>query len=91
YGEWKNGLQDKEMTLIAALNEHPDTYFTTKYEAAEGVVAPLEGELIDHGIIGEAPSNKQLIVVAPSITDGYEYFFTVFVSEGERLGVEGFK
>ena len=91
FGEWKNGLQDKEMTLIAALNEHPDTYFTTKYEAADGVVAPLEGELIDHGIIGEAPTNKQLIVVAPSITDGYEYFFTVFANEGERLGVEGFK
>ncbi|MBR5355795.1 MAG: hypothetical protein IK121_02620, partial [Lachnospiraceae bacterium] len=91
YGEFKNGLQDKEMTILAALNEHPDTFFTTTYEASEGVVPYLEGELTDYGIIGDAPSNKKLIVVAPSVTDGYEYFFTVFINEGEKLGVEGFK
>ncbi len=91
YGEFKNGLQDKEMTILAALNEHPDTFFTTTYEASEGVVPYLEGDLTDYGIIGEAPSNKKLIVVAPSVTDGYEYFFTVFINEGEKLGVEGFK
>ncbi len=91
YGDYKNGLQDKEMTILAALNEHPDTFFTTTYEASEGVVPYLEGDLTDYGIIGEAPSNKKLIVVAPSVTDGYEYFFTVFINEGEKLGVEGFK
>lgn len=90
YGNYTDGLEDGEMTAIAVLNEHPDVYFKSTYTASAGVVAPLEGEPIEHGIVDPTPEGSLLVVKLGSTTDGYDYFVPLYVPEGNKLGLYGF-
>lgn len=90
YGNWKNGYEDGEMKLIAVLNEHPDTYFVNTFVATEGEVPDVEGLPIYYGIIDETPEGERLILVAPSVTDGYEYIYAIYIDEGSKLGAIGY-
>ena len=90
YGNFTGGLEDGEMTVNAVLGEYPDTYFTTTYTAADGKVAPLEGELIDYNIVSEAPEGTSLSIIIPCVEDGDEFFIPIYLSEDSLLGVDAF-
>ena len=90
YGNFTGGLEDGEMTVNAVLGEYPDTYFTTTYTAADGKVAPLEGELIDYNIVSEAPEGTSLSIIIPCVEDVDEFFIPIYLSEDSLLGVDAF-
>lgn len=90
YGEYKDGLENGEMITVAVLNEHPDTSFKGTYVAENGVVAPLEGEPINYGIVTDTPAGYSLVAIIPSTDAGYDYFLPVYLKDGSRLSALGF-
>ena len=90
YGNFSLGLQDGEMTVLAVMNEQPDTYFKSTYEAKMGYVEPLLGDPLEHGIVTETPEGCSLIATVASVTDGNDYFVAVYAKEGALKGVYGF-
>ena len=89
FGEYKDGFENGEMTSIALLNEHPDTYFKGSYKAENGIAAAVEGDLINYGIVDPVPEGYKLIAVLASAEAGYDYIIPVYVPVDKVLGVVG--
>ena len=89
YGEFKNGLENGAMTSIVLLNEHPDTYFKGSYMAENGVVPPVEGDLINYGIVDPVPEGYKLITVLASETAGYDYVIPIYIQTDALMGAVG--
>ena len=89
YGEFKNGYENGEMTSIVLLNEHPDTYFKGSYKAENGAVAPIEGDLINYGIVDPVPEGYKLIAVLASATAGYDYIIPIYIPVDGLMGTIG--
>ena len=90
YGEFKNGLENGSMVTIAVLNEHPDTYFKGSYTAENGYVAPVEGDLINYGIVDPVPEGYKLITVLASDVAGYDFSIPLYTTVDALMAVEGF-
>ena len=89
FGEYKDGYENGEMTSIALLNEHPDTYFKGSYKAVSGVADSVEGDPINYGIVDPIPEGYKLIAVLASAEAGYDYIIPVYVLKDSVLGVVG--
>ena len=89
FGEYKDGYENGDMTSIALLNEHPDTYFKGSYKAENGAVNPVEGDPINYGIVDPIPEGYKLIAVLASADAGYDYIIPVYVLDDATLGVVG--
>ncbi|MBO4679214.1 MAG: hypothetical protein J5626_06045, partial [Lachnospiraceae bacterium] len=89
YGEFKDGYENGSMTSIALLNEHPDTYFKGSYVAENGYVAPVEGDLINYGIVDPVPEGYKLITVLASATAGYDYIIPIYIPAEKLMGAVG--
>lgn len=89
YGEFADGLENGNMTSIVLLNEHPDTYFKGSYKAEMGVVAPVEGDLINYGIVDPVPEGYKLITVLASATAGYDYIIPIYIPVDSLMAAVG--
>lgn len=89
-GNFSEGLEDGLMATRAVLNEHPDTSFYGTYTATRGVVAPLEGDPLDYGIVDSTPEGYSLVAIIPSVDAGYDYFLPLYVYEGSTMGAIGY-
>ena len=89
YGEYKNGYENGDMVSIVLLNEHPTTYFKGSYKAENGYVAPVEGDLINYGIVDPVPEGYKLIAVLASATAGYDYIIPIYIPVDSLLGTVG--
>ena len=89
YGEFKDGFENGDMTSIAVLNEHPDTYFKGSYKAENGAVAPVEGDLINYGIVDPVPEGYKLIAVLASATAGYDYIIPIYIPVDSLMAAVG--
>ena len=77
------------MTSIAVLNDHPDTYFKGSYKAENGAVAPVEGDLINYGIVDPVPEGYKLITVLASATEGYDYIIPIYIPVDSLMAAVG--
>lgn len=89
YGEFEDGLENGDMTSIVLLNEHPDTYFKGSYKADKGFVAPVEGDLINYGIVDPVPEGYKLITVLASATAGYDYIIPIYIPVDSLMAAVG--
>lgn len=89
YGEFADGLENGDMTSIVLLNEHPDTYFKGSYKADKGFVAPVEGDLINYGIVDPVPEGYKLITVLASATAGYDYIIPIYIPVDSLMAAVG--
>lgn len=89
YGEFADGLENGNMTSIVLLNEHPDTYFKGSYKADKGFVAPVEGDLINYGIVDPIPEGYKLITVLASATAGYDYIIPIYIPVDSLMAAVG--
>ncbi len=89
YGEFADGLENGDMTSIVLLNEHPDTYFKGSYKADKGFVAPVEGDLINYGIVDPIPEGYKLITVLASATAGYDYIIPIYIPVDSLMAAVG--